>query len=59
MLIGALLLFAVTAAFLAGFAIAARVARRRLHAHARRAAAANDALERQLIKLGAGLGIGA
>ena len=59
MLLGAILLFAITAAFLVGYAIAARIARRRLLAHARRASAANDALERQLIKLGAGLGIGA
>ena len=59
MLLGAILLFAVTAAFLVGYAIAARLARRRLLAHARRSAAANDALERQLIKLGVGLGIGA
>ena len=59
MLIGAILLFAVTAAFFVGYAIAAIVARRRFLAHARRATAANDALERQLIKLGAGLGIGA
>lgn len=59
MLLGAFLLFAVVAAFLIGYAVAARLARRRLLAHARRAAAANDALERQLIRLGAGLGIGA
>jgi len=59
MLLGAILLFAVTAAFLVGYAIAARLARRRLLAHARRSAAVNDALERHLIKLGVGLGIGA
>ncbi len=59
MLAGAILLFAVTAAFLIGYGIAARLARRRLRAHARRAQAAHDSLERQLIRLGAGLGIGA
>lgn len=59
MLLGAILLFAVTAAFFVGYLIAARIARRRLFAHMRRASAANDALEHQLIKLGAGLGIGA
>lgn len=59
MLTGALLSFAITAAFFVGYMIAAAVARRRHLAHARRVAAVNDALERQLVKLGAGLGIGA
>jgi predicted LPLAT superfamily acyltransferase len=57
--VGALLLFAVTAAFLVGFAIAARLARRRYLAYARSVAALNDEMERRLIKLGVGLGIGA
>ncbi len=59
MLLGVIALFAATAAFFAGYTIATRLARRRFFAHARRSAAANDALERQLIKLGVGLGIGA
>jgi hypothetical protein len=59
MLLGALALFLVTAAFFLGFAMAARRARRRLLVHARRTAAVNDALERRLIQLGVGLGIGA
>ena len=59
MLLGVIALFAATAAFVVGYALPARLARRRFFTHARRAAAANDALERQLIKLGVGIGIGA
>jgi hypothetical protein len=59
MLLGALALFAATAVFLIGYAVATRLARRRFRDHARRAAALNEELERRLIKLGVGLGIGA
>ena len=59
MLLIALAALAVVAAFLFGYGLAARLGRRRLFGHARRARALNDDLERRLIKLGAGLGIGA
>jgi hypothetical protein len=51
--------FAAVALFLLGYAVASRIARRRLFEHARRAARVNDELERRLIKLGAGIGVGA
>jgi len=59
MLLAASAVLAAVAAFVLGYAIAARLARRRLSSHARRAAALHDELERRLVRLGAGLGIGA
>ena len=59
MLLAALALFAAAAVFLLGYALAASLARRRRANHARRAAELHDELERRLIGLGAGLGIGA
>ncbi len=59
MLLAALAVFAAVGVFLLGFAFAARLARRRCLAYARRVAAQNDEMERRLIKLGVGLGIGA
>ncbi len=52
-------LVATAGAFFLGYAAASVIARRRLSAYARRAAALNDELKRRLIKLGVGLGIGA
>jgi len=59
MLLIAFAALAAGAAFALGYALAASLGRRRLSHHARRARALNDDLERRLIKLGAGLGIGA
>ncbi len=59
MLLVALAVFAAVGVFFLGYALAARLARRRFLSHARRAAAVHDELERRLIRLGAGLGIGA
>ena len=59
MFIVALAVFAATAVFLLGFAVALRLARRRLSEQARRAGESYDELERKLIGLGAGIGIGA
>lgn len=59
MLLAAVALFAAVGIFLLGFAIAARLGRLRYLAYARRVAALNDEMERRLIKLGVGLGIGA
>jgi hypothetical protein len=59
MLLTALAAFIAVAAFLVGYALASRLARRGLSDHARRNAELNDALQRKLIKLGVGLGIGA
>lgn len=59
MLLAALAAFAAVALFLAGYGLAARIARRRYFSHARTAARLHDEMERRLIKLGAGLGIGA
>jgi hypothetical protein len=59
MLFAAVAVFAAAGMFLLGFAIAARLERRRYLAHARRVSALNDEMERRLIKLGVGLGIGA
>ena len=59
MLLAALAVFAAAGTFLLGYAFAARLARRRLFAEARRASRLHDELERRLIKLGAGLGVGA
>jgi hypothetical protein len=59
MLLGVIALFAAVGVFLLGFAVAARLARRRHLSYARRVAALNDEMERRLIKLGVGLGIGA
>ena len=59
MLLAALAVFAAAGAFLSGYALAARLARRRLFAEARRASRLHDELERRLIKLGVGLGVGA
>lgn len=58
-MLSALALFLAVAAFLAGYALAGRRARRRFADHARRNADINDELERKLIKLGVGLGVGA
>jgi len=59
MLLAALAAFAAVGVFLLGFAVAALLARRRYLNYARRVAALNDEMERRLIKLGVGLGIGA
>jgi hypothetical protein len=59
MLLAVVSVFAAVAAFLLGYALAIRLLRRRLGEQARRAAALHDELERRLVKLGAGLGIGA
>ena len=59
MLLAALALLAASAVFVLGYLLAAHRARRRWLSHARRAARLHDELERQLIKLGAGLGVGA
>lgn len=59
MLLAALAAVAAVGAFLSGYALAARLARRRFYSHARRAASVNDELERHLVRLGVGLGIGA
>ena len=59
MVTAVLAVFAALAVFLLGYGIALRVARRRLVAQARNAAESYDALERRLIKLGTGIGIGA
>jgi hypothetical protein len=58
-LLAALAVFAAVGVFLLGFAVAALLARRRYLSYARRVAALNDEMERRLIKLGVGLGIGA
>ena len=59
MLLAALVVLAAVAAFVVGAAIATRLARRRLSVHARRTAELHDELERRLVRLGVGLGIGA
>lgn len=59
MLLTAIAAFAAVAAFVLGYALAIRIARRRLTDHAARNAEVNDALERRLIKLGVGIGVGA
>ncbi len=59
MLLAVLAAFAAVAVFFLGFAVAIRIARRRLIDQEIRAAAAYDELERCLITLGAGLGVGA
>jgi hypothetical protein len=59
MLLAALVACAAAGAFLLGYALAARLARQRFLSHARRSAALHDELERRLIRLGVGLGIGA
>jgi hypothetical protein len=59
MLLAALAILLAVAAFLLGYGLAVHIARRRLFDHARRNAEINDELERRLIKLGVGLGVGA
>ena len=59
MWLAALAVFAALALFFLGYAIAIRVVRRRSTDREWRAAAVHDELERRLIKLGAGLGVGA
>ena len=59
MFLAAFAVFAATVVFLLGYAVAIRIARRRMTDPAMRAAAVHDELERRLIMLGAGLGVGA